>query len=1025
MQDFVRIGGEITSSPLNENFRRLLNAISIANTNLVFPEQNAVVDTIDDMNAIENPDNAQTCYVVSSGELYRYTKKDNKWVKIADFGQTFRQGFLNSGAVVLEDYITLKDGSKTVLNMPSMLVYFKNKPGDDRYLKGMYLVKEKELDISGKVSGANSYSILVDYTGKYSIITGMPKTDDPNNIFIGTILVNKNNEIISDFIYTLPDMAYTADRGQFLLTGGEAEGCNLVAADSGDNKVNRASGFYYDEGINFPIGQTENYPIDTDNGSNFSLKAYASQSPVEKLYYMVPNNPLGNDIYVSDGLINNKYWNGTELIEVPENYFTIQQHLVTPNGQNIIIYGTNIYNSLTDAVSNLNSVVGLEINFPYIEATRIVLGNFTDNFDSKNNTMCQFFTLGRLAQVGTVSPEFADNIFKIYSGNANDTTPASIRFNLDNLEDEDFDDLYTLNILPYNTIDDLFYTDSKYIKDDEIIPVQKNITNYRLTNGMPGYNIADNHDITLIKNRIDNIEKEIWNIYDDAKFRYEQSIRYRLFNAETRLDEDDIKLTNHEDRITELENNKVKKETSINGYTLGDTNNKNETKIIDIKTGDIKEGTGQGDTINLWYTEERVSANSNVTNATTHINTISASDNATSHAVVNPHNLSTDDIKILADTTKIFVTPEEERRIRSDRLPENTIQALADLDAKNLDTISIDYMEGSSENPGAGPLHLGDIKKIRLFDDGVNMSIDSDGETLILECIGQIDDTKVMFKSRYATLEAEYPDQFGGYVDNAVNAEYAHNVHGIEMANANQYYGTNADNEVGIFDLPSYVTTVNKDSFASIDQIAFVPVDGSVLEKHLSTELADKINNNYHVVYNNGVLKSAEINTFSFGDNLSVSISGNTATINASGSGSGSGVTNFTNLADVDVKYTGNEGKTIIINEAGTGLTVSSSPSLDNYMLKAVYVDTTDISKVKKAVQADRATLAETANNALKVNNKEVDNTSTTEGLWTASQIISNTSAQIQNEGVNTYSGTSIPSDSLGKNGDIYVLIES
>ena len=94
-------------------------------------------------------------------------------------------------------------------------------------------------------------------------------------------------------------------------------------------------------------------------------------------------------------------------------------------------------------------------------------------------------------------------------------------------------------------------------------------------------------------------------------------------------------------------------------------------------------------------------------------------------------------------------------------------------------------------------------------------------------------------------------------------------------------------------------------------------------------------------------------------------------------------------------------------------------------MLKAVYVDSTDISKIKKAVQADTATLANTANNALKVNNKEVDNTSKTEGLWTASQIISNTTSQIQNEGVNTYSGTTVPSDTLGKNGDIYVLIES
>ena len=39
MQDFIRIGGPIVSSPLNENFRRLLNAISMANVNLVFPDE--------------------------------------------------------------------------------------------------------------------------------------------------------------------------------------------------------------------------------------------------------------------------------------------------------------------------------------------------------------------------------------------------------------------------------------------------------------------------------------------------------------------------------------------------------------------------------------------------------------------------------------------------------------------------------------------------------------------------------------------------------------------------------------------------------------------------------------------------------------------------------------------------------------------------------------------------------------------------------------------------------------------------
>ena len=64
--------------------------------------------------------------------------------------------------------------------------------------------------------------------------------------------------------------------------------------------------------------------------------------------------------------------------------------------------------------------------------------------------------------------------------------------------------------------------------------------------------------------------------------------------------------------------------------------------------------------------------------------------------------------------------------------------------------------------------------------------------------------------------------------------------------------------------------------------------------------------------------------------------------------------------------------------------------------------------------------------NSLTVNGKSVDDTKTTTGyLWTAAQIISNTSAQIAAEGVTTYSGTTVPSNSLGKNGYIYVLIES
>ena len=113
MQDFTRITGEIVSSPLNENFRRLLTDIDIVNTNLVFPDKDLCVNTITDMLNISEPVNAQVCYVISSGEMYRYYSKDEKWHKIMDVGQTFRQGFLNSGVVVMSDKLKLKEGSKT------------------------------------------------------------------------------------------------------------------------------------------------------------------------------------------------------------------------------------------------------------------------------------------------------------------------------------------------------------------------------------------------------------------------------------------------------------------------------------------------------------------------------------------------------------------------------------------------------------------------------------------------------------------------------------------------------------------------------------------------------------------------------------------------------------------------------------------------------------------------------------------------------------------------------------------------
>lgn len=468
------------------------------------------------------------------------------------------------------------------------------------------------------------------------------------------------------------------------------------------------------------------------------------------------------------------------------------------------------------------------------------------------------------------------------------------------------------------------------------------------------------------------------------------------------------------------------KATTINGYTLGDTTGKSEAKAINLVTGDIQEGAPAGGTINLWYTEDRVSANQDVANATAHINTISAQDNAVGHIKVNPHNLSTDDINILMDTTKIFVTPEEERRIRADRLPENTIQALQDLDDKNMDYLPISKLGGSATNPTGGKTLLGNFTALEIYEDGVDFSISPDEKTLSLNIRGQIDENTIMTKARYATLEAQYPDLYEGYVDNAVYAGFAYNMTGMESANPSQYYGTNDNGDIGIHDLPVYVSTVDQSSFASEDQIIFEPVDGSIKERHLEVGLRNKINNNYHTVYDGGVLSSNEINTFTFGNNLSVVVSGHNATINASGGGGGQAENKFANLEDVDVIYTGNEGKMLVVNDEGTGVSIASVPSLNDFMRRSVYVSPTDITKVKRAVLADTANGAHTATNAMFLNEKAVnDNDSTESSLWTAAKIISNTSSQIAAEGVNTYSGTTVPEDSLGKNGDLYILIES
>lgn len=998
MFDFKRIGGEIVSSPLNENFKQIRDAISISNTNLVFSETDGIKDTIDEMLAINNPTNGQTCYIVSSGEFYRYSTAYNKWVKIMDVGQTFRQGFLNSGLVVADGALTKVDA--TTLHTPNMLVYFKNQAGDDRYLKGMYLLEEQDISIADRISTSGAYTLLINSKNEASFIEGMPMTDDPNKVFIGTFLVNSENEIIDDFIYTLPDIAYTADRGHFLLDGGQVSGCNLTRYSG--SKVARRAGYYYDEGINYTIGETKNFPVDTDNGSNFNLK-YLEAVNGPELIYITPTESLNHELTKTEGLISNKYWNGSELADVTEDFYTIQKHFITANGQNIIVYGDTVYNSIEDAVANLNSTSYVELNFPCVEATRIVVKG-GDTVDTESGAECNFYTLERLAQAGTIKPEYADDSFMLYSGMDTDNTPSRIKFNLDLLQKNNFNDTFILTVGENETERQLFAIDKKFmtntIEEDATISIKE----ARTGNDKTGYVIADDADVIELEKRVSDIEKEIWLVEQADKEIYRQSIRYRLFNTEEDVEELQEASTDHKQRIISLESNKVNKTTKVNGYTLGDTTNENEAKEVILQTGDIAEGVGLSGITNQWYTEEKVSANKDVANATTHIGRKGSGTETNS----NPHAMTTDDIEVKETSGRQFVTLEEKSSIA--HLPANTAQALEDLDKKNLDHIKIDqYGEDASIN------EIGLAKNIRFTNKGVNLSM-ANSDTVLVDCTGYFDDSDYMKITQYA-------GRVDGYVNQSIYANTAEMINGIEDATANQYYGTSEDGTIGIHDI-SWVRADDIGKYGDFDITTIEPGPESIKEEHLSTELINKINNNYHSIYNTGELKSSEINTFNFGDNLTVSVNGSTATINATG-GNGTGETNFANLADVDVVYTGNEGKALAINAEGTGIVVSDAPALSDYMTKSQYVDPLNNSKVKKAVQADSASLASIAENARAVNAKSVDDTrNTNEVLWTAEKIISNTSSQIQNEGVRTYTGTTEPSNSIGKDGDIYALIE-
>ena len=367
---------------------------------------------------------------------------------------------------------------------------------------------------------------------------------------------------------------------------------------------------------------------------------------------------------------------------------------------------------------------------------------------------------------------------------------------------------------------------------------------------------------------------------------------------------------------------------------------------------------------------------------------------------------------------------------RVSNLPENTKGDIESLQTNKLDTIGVDLL-----HTAGGMDHLGDITNIRLKEAGIDVSVDADSKTLILECLGQADANIVMYKNKYATMETTKPNIFGEgvpFVDRAVLAQDAERVYGAETATSGQYYGINfyedeKDKKIGWYDLPKYVTTEPKGEI-TIDDVILKPDVDSIEIIHLDPELRNQINNNYHTILYKGTVLSDTVNTLHFGGSLDVSLdqeSPNILKINGTGEGGTGGASDFASLTDVSVTYTGNKGSMLVVNETEDGVSLAKVPPLTGYMLKAEYVSDTNALKIKMSEWADLADRANVATNAEAVNDKIVNiNDNSSASLWTADKIISNTSSQIQNEGVNTYSGSAVPSNSLGKDGDLYILTE-
>ena len=176
---------------------------------------------------------------------------------------------------------------------------------------------------------------------------------------------------------------------------------------------------------------------------------------------------------------------------------------------------------------------------------------------------------------------------------------------------------------------------------------------------------------------------------------------------------------------------KVDKDTMINGYKLGNKTN-SSVSTINLTTGDITEDAGKdGKAKNLWYTEARVSANTDVANATAHIKKVGSGTKTDK----NIHGLSTDDLTI---GTNKFVTQNDLNKLAN--VPANTNSALN----KKLENITIQSITNKA------PTTLGQVTTLAFNTFGANVTVDSANKIATIECVGQLDEDDFLKKEEYA-----------------------------------------------------------------------------------------------------------------------------------------------------------------------------------------------------------------------------------------------------------------------------------